>query len=219
MTITLTDQMAADPLLALLQDAAHGRFPPQDNVTAVMGAPLGARAAILSFPAHHIVAADVPADEVHEQLRPDDLNGPMRPGFVTWLAERLGVAAGSVDIVLANAGGVAAGQLTETQGTVHPRITRARAYRTEVRVFEDARGLVVLGRGLAGRLELSVEVYSHERDRGAARALLGAALATARPAEPVFAQSAVANAASLRALLAAGFHPIGAEVLLGGVVS
>jgi hypothetical protein len=31
----------------------------------------------------------------------------------------------------------------------------------------------------------------------------------------VFAQSAAANAASLRALLAAGFKPIGAEVLFG----
>jgi GNAT superfamily N-acetyltransferase len=204
-----------DQLLVLLEAAARGRFPPQDNGTVVVGAPAGARAAILSFPAHHVVAADVAEDEVHEQLRADDLNGPLRPAFVAWLADRLALTAGSVDVVLANAGGVATGQLTETHGTVHPRIARARAHRTEVRVFEDARGLVVLGRGLAGRLELSLEVYSHERDRGAARALVGAALATARPAEPVFAQSAAANAASLRALLAAGFKPIGAEVLFG----
>jgi GNAT superfamily N-acetyltransferase len=202
-----------EDLLAFLQSAAMGRFPPQDNLTTVMDAPAGATAAILSFPSHHVVAAGVPEDEVHEQLRADDLNGPMRPAFVAWLAERLGVAAGSVDVVLANAGGVAAGQLTETQDTIHPRITRARTHRTEVRVFEDARGLVTLGRGLAGRLELSFEVHPHERERGAARALLSAALATARPAEPVFAQSAAANAASLRALLAAGFKPIGAEVL------
>jgi GNAT superfamily N-acetyltransferase len=207
--------MAADPLFALLQDAALGRFPPQDNVTDVIGPPAGARAAILSFPAHHVVAAALPAGEVHEQLPPHDFNGPMRPAFVVWLAERIGASAGSVDIILANAGGVAAGRLTETHDTIHPRITRARAHRTEVRVFEDARGLVVLGRGLAGRLELSLEVHPHERDRGAARALVGAALATARPAEPVFAQSAAANAASLRALLAAGFQPIGAEVLFG----
>jgi hypothetical protein len=206
--------MATDPLSALLRDAALGHFPPQDNVTRVIGPPAGAAAAILSFPGHHVVAAAVDQDDVHEQLRPDDLNGPLRPEFITWLAERLGLRAGSVDVVLANAGGVAAGQLTETEGTVHPRIKRARAHRTEVRVFEDARGLVVLGRGLAGRLELSLEVYSHERDRGAARQLIGAALATARPAEPVFAQCAAANAASLRALLAAGFKPIGAEVLL-----
>ena len=71
----------------LLEGAARGRFPPQDNITVVVGAPTGARAAILSFPAHHIVAADVPEDEVHEQLRADDLNGPLRPAFVA-LADR-----------------------------------------------------------------------------------------------------------------------------------
>ena len=85
-------------------------------------------------------------------------------------------------MVLANAGGVAIGQLTETQGTVHPRIARARAHRTEVRVFEDARGLVVLGRGLAGRLELSLEVYSHERDRE--RPARSSARPSPRPAPP-----------------------------------
>jgi GNAT superfamily N-acetyltransferase len=80
-------------------------------------------------------------------------------------------------------------------------------------VFGDERGVVVLGRGLAGRLEVSMEVHPHERGRGAARELIVAALAAARPEEPVFAQCAAANGASLRALAAADFRPIGAEVL------
>jgi GNAT superfamily N-acetyltransferase len=54
-----------------------------------------------------------------------------------------------------------------------------------------------------------------ERGRGLARRLVPAALAAARPAEPVFAQVAAANAASLRALQPAGFTAIGAEVLYG----
>jgi hypothetical protein len=97
----------------------------------------------------------------------------------------------------------------------HPRVARARRWRREVRVFEGESGLVVIGRGLAGRLELSVEVAQSERDRGRARALAAGALRVAAPTEPVFAQVAAANAASLRALQPAGFSAIGAEVLFG----
>jgi GNAT superfamily N-acetyltransferase len=75
--------------------------------------------------------------------------------------------------------------------------------------------MVLLGRGVAGRLELSVEVEPGARDHGVARALVGAALALAAPDEPVFAQVAAANAASLRALQPVGFQAIGAEVLFG----
>jgi GNAT superfamily N-acetyltransferase len=98
----------------------------------------------------------------------------------------------------------------------HPRVRRALGVRRDVRVFEDpaARGLVVLGRGLAGRLELAVEVEPIHRGHGLGRALTAGALAAAAPGEPVFAQVAPANAASLRALLGAGFVPVGAEVLL-----
>jgi hypothetical protein len=98
-----------------------------------------------------------------------------------------------------------------------PRVARARRWRRELRGFEDlaGEGQVLLGRGLAGRLELSVEVAPDRRDRGLARRLSAAALAAAAPDEPVFAQVAAANAASLRALTPAGFAAIGAEVLLG----
>jgi L-amino acid N-acyltransferase YncA len=75
--------------------------------------------------------------------------------------------------------------------------------------------MVLLVRGLAGRLELSVEVESARRDRGLARLLAAGALAAAAPEEPVFAQVAAANAASLRALQPAGFAAVGAEVLFG----
>ena len=97
------------------------------------------------------------------------------------------------------------------------RVDRARAGGARCRGFEDPAGAgqVLLGRGLAGRLELSVEVDPERRVRGLARRLSAAALAAAAPDEPVYAQVAAPNAASLRALTAAGFAAIGAEVLLG----
>jgi GNAT superfamily N-acetyltransferase len=204
-------------VIELLHGAARGRFPPEDGRTEVVGAVGGAPAAVLSFTAHHVVAADVPAEEVLARVDPQDLKGPLAPGVLAWLAERTGLVAGSLDVVLAwvpqrAAGGAA---VKEVEPAMHPRVERARRWRRELRVFEGDGGMVVLGRGLADRLEISVEVDRERRDRGVARRLVAGALAAAAPAEPVFAQVAAANAASLRALQPAGFAAVGAEVLFG----
>jgi GNAT superfamily N-acetyltransferase len=204
-------------VIDLLHAAARGTFPPEDGRTEVGGPVEGAPAAALSFTAHHAVAADVPAEEVLARVDPGDLKGPLAPGVLAWLAERTGLVAGSLDVVLAwvperAVPGVA---VREVEPGDHPRVVRARRWRSELRVFEGDGGMVLLGRGLAGRLELSVEVEPARRDRGLARLLAAGALAAAAPEEPVFAQVAAANAASLRALQPAGFAAVGAEVLFG----
>jgi hypothetical protein len=172
---------------------------------------------VLSFTAHHVVAADVPAEAVLARVDPGDLKGPLAPGVLAWLAERTGLVAGSLDVVLAwvperAVPGVA---VREVAPGGHPRVDRARRWRRELRVFEGEGGMVLIGRGVAGRLELSVEVETGRRDRGLARLLVAGALRAASPPEPVFAQVAAANAASLRALQPAGFAAVGAEVLFG----
>jgi hypothetical protein len=152
------------------------------------------------------------------RIDPADLKGPLAPGVLAWLAERTGLVAGSLDVVLAWVPERAVAPdlpVREVEAGDHPRVARARRWRRNLRVFEGEAGMVVLGRGLAGRLELSVEVDRPERDRGLARRLVPAALVAATPREPVFAQVAAANAASLRALQAAGFAAVGAEVLFG----
>jgi hypothetical protein len=204
-------------ILELLHDAARGRFPPEDGRTEVVGAAAGAPAAVLSFTAHHVVAADVPASEVLGRVDPGDLKGPLAPGVLAWLAERTGLVAGSLDVVLAWTPGRAVDgvRVREVEAGDHPRVERAQRWRRELRVFEGDAGMVVIGRGLADRLELSVEVARGARDRGMARALVASALVAAAPGEPVFAQVAAANAASLRALQPAGFAAVGAEVLFG----
>jgi GNAT superfamily N-acetyltransferase len=205
-------------LLELLHAAARGDFPPEDGVTQVVGAAAGARAAVLSFTAHHVVAADVPPGEVLAAVDPTNLNGPLAPSVLAWLAERTGLRAGSLDVVLAwvpERGSPTHATVREVAPGDHPRIVRARRWRRDLRVFEGEDGLVVFGRGLADRLELSMEVAPERRGQGRARELVTAALAAAQPSEPVLAQVASANAASLRALQPAGFVAVGAEVLFG----
>jgi L-amino acid N-acyltransferase YncA len=77
----------------------------------------------------------------------------------------------------------------------------------------NGEAVVVLGRGLAGRREVSLEIDEAARRRGLGRRLLLGARSLIPEGDVVFAQVAPGNAASLRAFLAAGFRPIGSEVL------
>lgn len=143
----------------------------------------------------------------------------MEAAFLAWLGDRIRCSPGSLDVVL-----VAAGP-DRSQGTAslvsrpdlrhHPRAARAMRYREEVAVFSDppGHGVVILGRGLAGRMEVSVEVWPDRRGSGVGRRMFGAARNLVASDEPLFAQVAPGNAASLRAILRAGFRPVGSEVL------
>ena len=99
----------------------------------------------------------------------------------------------------------------------HPRVRRALVHRPEVRIWAtpDGAGLLTVGRGVAGRWEVSLEVEPAARGRGLGTALAAAARACVPDGAPLWAQVAPANTASLRAFLAAGYRPVGAEVLFG----
>jgi GNAT superfamily N-acetyltransferase len=211
--------MASGPdgtLRALLEAAARGEPPPADGAVRTLPAPPGPAMAILAFTAHHVVASSAPEAWVRAELRGGDLQAPMSARFVSALADRVGARPDSHDVVLAATGLGGEPALTECARDAHPRVQRAQAHREDVRVFEAAGGhaVVILGRGLAGRAEVAVEVDADHRGRGLARAALVEARRLAAPGEALFAQTAPGNAASLRALLAAGFRPIGGEVLL-----
>src|SRR4029079_18472067 len=139
------------------------------GVTEVVAAVAGAGAAVLSFTAHHVVAADVPSAEVLGAVDPTNLNGPVAPAVLAWLADRTGLRAGSLDVILAwvpERAVAASSPVRAVEPGDHPRVERARRCRRDLRVFADDDGMVVLGRGLADRLELSVEVSPDRRDRG-----------------------------------------------------
>jgi GNAT superfamily N-acetyltransferase len=78
----------------------------------------------------------------------------------------------------------------------------------------DGGGVLLLGRGLAGRWEVAFEVEPDRRDRGLGRALAIAARHLVPRDQPLFAQVTPGNVASVRVLLAAGYAPIASEVLL-----
>jgi GNAT superfamily N-acetyltransferase len=186
-------------------------------VTVLPRAAGGAVAAVLGFTAHHVVAADVDPGWVRSVLPVGSLSAPLSARFLAALADRVGAEPGALDaVLLAPATGVPVPQLREVGDsgcTEHRRLARAERYRADVRAYAVRGGLLVLGRGLAGRWEVSLEVDPAYRDRGLGRRLLAAAPGLVPAGEPLWAQVATANVASLRAFLAAGFRPAGAEVL------
>jgi GNAT superfamily N-acetyltransferase len=159
--------------------------------------------AVLAFTAHHVVAARVDPGLVAARLPPGDLEAPMSAAFLGWLGERLGSQPGSLDVVLAAEGLGGTPPLALRAGVDperHPRVARALRYRNEPAAWTDADGLgvLVLGRGLAGRREVAFEVDPAARNRGLGRLLITAARHLTPPGEPLFAQVAPGNVASLR---------------------
>ena len=187
------DGSHGDPLLETLLAAAAGRFPPPDGSTSVLPSPPGPCDAVIGFTAHHIVAADLPVDEVLARLPTDDIGAAMDVRFLAWFGERLGSTPGLLDVVLAAQpllDGSVQPSLVEIDAPDHPRVDRAMRYRRGLRVFGDERrtAVITLGRGLAGRLEVSVEVDPGHRDAGLGRALAEAARTLVPADEPLFAQ-------------------------------
>jgi hypothetical protein len=208
----------SDRLLRLLLDAARGNPPPADGLVEVWPGPPGPVDAVLAFTAHHVVAAGVDPELVAGRLPQGDLGAPTGPGFLSWLGRRLGSSPESLDVVLA-AGGLGGTPPLELRPLAdperHPRAARASRYRRDLQIWadRDGAGVLVLGRGLAGRREVAFEVDPSRRNRGLGRLLAAAARHLTPPGEPLFAQVAPGNAASLRVVAAAGFRPLGAEVL------
>lgn len=209
-------------LARIIADIEAGCLPDADARVTILPQPSDRDAGVLAFTARNFVVADVPPAWVAERLPTDDLSAPLGPPFITALCERTGRKAGNNDVVcLADPiadDGVDEPVLREATGAArHPRVERARKYRDGVRVWCTEGAVLMLGYGLAGRLEVAVEVDPAYRGHGLGRALALAArrlATTVAPQRRVWAQVAPGNAASVRAFLAAGFRPVGAETLL-----
>ncbi|MFF5855208.1 GNAT family N-acetyltransferase [Streptomyces sp. NPDC012751] len=206
-----------ETLRDVLDAAAAGVFPPADGGTTILPQPSPRDAGVLSFTGHAVVFTDEDPDWVRGTLRGTDcdaLAAPMNPRFLAALLDRTGRHTETVDVLLVGGplpGGPPPG-LREIEDTGHPRIVYARRRRDDVRVWTADGGVLVLGRGVAGRLEVSVEVDEDARHRGLGRRLVTAARRLA--AEPLWEQVSPGNARSLRAFQAAGYRPVGSEVLL-----
>jgi hypothetical protein len=206
------------PLAAVLERAAGGDFPPADGDAEVL-APDGATIAVVAFTGHAYVLADV--DEAAFMARQTDpagggFGGAFAPAVLSWLAGDTR-SVGSIDVVLVALGNPYSARTLQRRDDQldHPRVQRAIGHRRDVGVYGDDAGLAILGRGLVGRWELSVELFEPgEPSAGAGRRLIEAGLELVPDGEWCWAQVAPGNARSLRAFLACGFTPVASEVLI-----
>jgi hypothetical protein len=206
------------PLSALFARLAHGAYPPADGVTEAMPRAAGAVAAVLAFTGRCVVVADVDPAWVATMCPPWRLSAAYAPAFLTALAKRTGGRPQALDVLLGAPAedGPPELALSPTHDLdTHPRVARSLRMRRDVSVYqtEDDAGLLTLGRGLAGRWEAGFEVADGARNRGLGRRLAAAARHLIPPDEYLFLQVAPGNAASLRAVLAAEFVPLGSELL------
>ncbi|MGW4469054.1 GNAT family N-acetyltransferase [Nonomuraea sp. NPDC004354] len=201
-------------LAELLSDVAAGRLPRADGTVTIVPQPSHRDMGVIAFTAHSVVFADLDHGWLRDRLPDGDLSAPLNPPFLRALELETGRTVDNLDALLLArplAGPPPAG-LTEITDDGHPRVARAMRHRDAVRVWAGEEGVLVIGRGVAGRWEVAVEVDPAHRGRGVGRRLAAAARALCD--EPLWAQVAPGNAASLRAFLAAGFTPVGAEALL-----
>jgi GNAT superfamily N-acetyltransferase len=207
-------------LVVILEAVAAGQYPTPDATVTIVAQPSDRDAGVFSMTGCAVVFADTDPDWIIAQLPPGDLSAPLSASFLAALAERLGRRSHSVDMVscaTALAGpppDMPLAELAPSGARKHPRVARALRYRDDVRAWQTTGGVVLVGRGLAGRFEVAVEVEQEHRGRGLGTGLATAARHLVPAGATLWAQVAPANAASVRAFLRAGFRPVGAEALL-----
>ncbi|WBB57566.1 GNAT family N-acetyltransferase [Verrucosispora sp. WMMD573] len=208
-------------LADILDAAAQGRFPAPDGGVTVVPQPSSRDAGVVAFTAHSVVFTDEDPAWVRRILASldcDPLAAAMNPAFLRALLDRTRRAMDTIDLltVASPLAGAPPLDLTEVVNTDHPRRTRAGRRRADLRVWAADGGIVILGRGVAGRWETAIEVDEGYRSRGLGRALATAARHLVPDGQPLWAQQAAGNARSVRAFQAAGFRPVAAEALLIG---
>uniref|UniRef100_A0AAU2JH60 GNAT family N-acetyltransferase n=1 Tax=Streptomyces sp. NBC_00049 TaxID=2903617 RepID=A0AAU2JH60_9ACTN len=206
-------------LTEILDAAADGRFPPPDGGTTVVPQQNRRDAGVIAFTAHSVVFTDEDPDWVRSTLDAvdaDALAASMNARFLAALLDRTGRSSDTIDLltVADPLPGAPALELREIEDPDHPRVRRALARRDDVRVWSADGGVVILGRGVAGRWETAIEVDEGVRDRGLGRELAVAARHLVPGGSPVWSQQATGNARSIRAFQAAGYRPVGAESLM-----
>ena len=200
----------------VLTDVAAGRFLPADGGVTIVPQPSERDCGVLGFTAHAVIFTDADPDWVRRQLPPGDLAAPVSATFLHKLALATNRRAGSLDILCCarSLDGPPPVELVPRPESTHSRVLRALNYRDEVQTWRADGGIVLIGRGVAGRLEAAIEVDEDRRGHGLGRRLAIAARHLVPEGTVLWAQVAPGNAASVRAFLAAGFTPVGAEVLL-----
>jgi hypothetical protein len=205
------------PLAALITAAAAGRFPEPDGGWHRVPPWRPGLEAVISFTAHAVfaVAPDIP-DHRLDSLGADGFGGAHDPRLITALAGPDGWI-DALDLLMAGWGSGRAGlppRLVDRPDLVtHPRAQFAAAIRDHPRVLgypdRQRSALAIISRGIAGLTELSFELEPGRRGQGGGARLAADALSAIPSGQLAVAAVAPGNAASVRALLSAGFVPLG----------
>jgi hypothetical protein len=173
--------------------------------------------AIVAFTGHAVLAMapDIPNQRL-VALGADGFGGAHDPRLITALAGPGGWI-DSLDILMAARGSGHPGAPPRLVGrpdlAAHPRAAFAARVRDQPSLmgYEDRQrsALAVISRGIAGLTELSFELEAGHRGQGAGTELVRDALTAIPAGQLVLAAVAPGNAASVRALLSAGFVPLG----------
>jgi hypothetical protein len=173
--------------------------------------------AVLSFTAHAVfaVAPDITDDRL-AALGADGLGGAHDPRLITALAGPDGWI-DALDVLMAGRGtgrpGVPPPLVDRPDLASHSRARFAATIRDHPRVLgypgPERSALAIVSRGIAGLTELSFELEPGRRGQGRGAGLAADALGAVPSGHLVVAAVAPGNAASVRALLSAGFVPLG----------
>ena len=205
------------PLAGLIAGAAAGRFPDPDGNWHRVPSWRPGLEAVVSFTAHAVfaVAPDI-TDARLAALGADGFGGAHDPRLITALAGADGWM-DVLDMLMAGRGtgrpGVPPRLVDRPDLATHPRAEFAARIRDHPWVLgypDPGRSAVaIISRGIAGLTELSFELEPGRRGRGGGAALAADALGVVPAGQLVVAAVAPGNAASVRALLSAGFVPLG----------
>lgn len=216
--MTAVDQQR---LRTLFDNVAERSFPPADGKVEVLPSPSGLCDIVLAFTNRAVVAADLPEDWVKRHVTAPHVeehehHPVLGPHFLAALAERLGTPPAGTSMLLAAPSEPMRTVVLEPGGADPAGWAD---YRVGVRNFRysgpGGAGSVSLGYGPAGRADvwigLDVEAALASPVRG--RDVLAAARSLVAPDTALFASVPVHSARSIRMAVAAGFRPVGAEVL------
>jgi hypothetical protein len=205
------------PLAALIAEVAAGRFPVPDGSWRRVPPWRPGVEAVISFTGHAVfaVAPDI-TDHRLASLGADGFGGAHDPRLISALAGTEGWI-DALDMLMACRGTGRAGlrpRLVDRPDlSAHPRVAFAARIRDAPRVlgYPDPHrsDLAIISRGIAGLTELSFEVEPGRRGQGGGARLAADALGVIPSGQLVVAAVAPGNAASVRALLSAGFVALG----------
>jgi hypothetical protein len=205
------------PLAGLIAAAAAGRFPAADGGWQRVPPWRPGLEAIVSFTGHAVFAVrpDI-TGRLLASLGADGFGGAHDPRLIAALAGPDGWI-DSLDILMAARGagrpGVAPVLVDRPDLAGHPRAEFAAGIRDHPRIvgYQDPgrSALAVISAGIAGLTELSFELEPGHRGTGGGARLARDALSAVPSGQLAVAAVAPGNAASVRALLAARFKPLG----------